>query len=88
MHENQSCFQDYAKQRSAGHCELCGMKAPFNHPDGSPYLEAHFIVPFTDGGTDTLENCVALCPNCHRKLHVCPTKDDIQKLQRIATRRD
>jgi len=26
-------------------------------------------VPLSEGGEDTLENAIALCPNCHRKMH-------------------
>ncbi|WP_338123803.1 HNH endonuclease [Photobacterium damselae] len=27
------------------------------------------IFPLVDGGADTVENCAATCPNCHRMLH-------------------
>jgi Predicted restriction endonuclease len=35
-----------------------------------PFLEVHHIVPLYDGGADTLDNCAALCPNCHRAIHL------------------
>ncbi len=57
-------------ERAAGFCQQCGQPAPFvRRSDGSPYLEVHHIVPLADGGNDTVENAVALCPNCHRKRH-------------------
>jgi len=56
-------------QKSKGICESCGEKAPFYLNDGSPYLEVHHVVPLSSGGADTISNCVALCPNCHRALH-------------------
>lgn len=31
-------------------------------------------------GSDTIENTVALCPNCHRKMHVLNSKKDIEYL--------
>jgi 5-methylcytosine-specific restriction protein A len=29
----------------------------------------HHRVRLADGGDDTTDNAVALCPNCHRKAH-------------------
>ena len=56
--------------RAHGRCELCKSSAPFlRASDGSPYLEVHHRVWLADGGDDTLENSIALCPNCHRKAH-------------------
>jgi len=56
--------------RANGHCESCGHTAPFVRvTDGSPYLEVHHRVRLADGGNDTVENAMALCPNCHRKTH-------------------
>ncbi|MDR3585063.1 MAG: HNH endonuclease [Desulfosporosinus sp.] len=56
--------------RSQGICESCKDKAPFiRKKDGTPYLEIHHLVPLSENGDDTLENAVALCPNCHRKMH-------------------
>lgn len=59
-----------ALYRASGVCERCYEFAPFNRKsDGSPYLEVHHIKRLADGGEDTLENVLALCPNCHRELH-------------------
>lgn len=59
-----------ALERAAGVCEDCGNGAPFNRAsDGSPYLEVHHMKPLSQGGEDTVENALALCPNCHRKAH-------------------
>ena len=56
--------------RANGVCEKCKAKAPFlRRSDGSPYLEVHHSVPPGQGGQDTVENAVALCPNCHREVH-------------------
>ncbi len=53
-----------------GVCERCNKPAPFNKvKDGSPYLEVHHIVQLAHGGDDTVENTIALCPNCHREKH-------------------
>lgn len=55
--------------RSRGNCEFCSQKAPFTRADGVPYLEVHHVKRLADGGPDCIENAVALCPNCHRRLH-------------------
>ncbi len=56
--------------RAAGICESCGRRAPFlRRKDESPYLEVHHRQPLADNGDDTVENAVALCPNCHRREH-------------------
>jgi 5-methylcytosine-specific restriction protein A len=56
--------------RAGGVCEVCGNPAPFRRrADGSPYLEVHHKIRLADGGDDTVENAIALCPNCHRQQH-------------------
>ena len=59
-----------ALERAKGICEKCNRKAPFlRDKDNSPYLEIHHKLPLSEGGEDTLDNVVALCPNCHRQAH-------------------
>ena len=54
-----------------GKCERCGKEAPFIAAlDGTPYLEIHYIEEIAAGGEDTVENTMALCPNCHREIHL------------------
>ena len=73
---------EFAKRRAKGKCQLCGQPAPFECKDGTPYLETHHIIWLSEGGADTVDNTVALCPNCHRKMHILNSIDDIQKLKR------
>ena len=55
---------------SRSKCERCKSDAPFlRASDGSPYLEVHHKTRLIDDGDDTVDNCEALCPNCHRKAH-------------------
>ena len=57
-------------ERANGVCEKCKKKAPFlKDIDGSPFLEVHHIIPLSEGGDDTTDNAIALCPNCHRHAH-------------------
>jgi hypothetical protein len=56
--------------RANGICEECGSPAPFSRrSDNSPFLEVHHRRPLADGGEDSVQNAIALCPNCHRKAH-------------------
>lgn len=53
-----------------GVCQTCKNPGPFiSRTTGQPYLEVHHIIPLADCGPDTIDNCIALCPNCHRKYH-------------------
>ena len=75
------------KKLSAGKCDLCGKEAPFISPTGHPYLECHHIEARSKEGPDTLENVVALCPNCHKKMDILNPANDRNKLLQIASRR-
>lgn len=56
--------------RANGICEECKQPAPFlRKKDNSPYLEVHHRTPLALDGDDTVDNALALCPNCHRKMH-------------------
>lgn len=69
-------------RRANGICELCNCKAPFIKKDKTPYLEVHHIEQLSKGGSDTIENTAALCPNCHRKVHSLGLVKDIEKLKK------
>jgi 5-methylcytosine-specific restriction protein A len=57
-------------ERARGICEGCQSAAPFfRKKDKTPYLEVHHVVQLAHGGEDTVENAIALCPNCHRERH-------------------
>jgi 5-methylcytosine-specific restriction protein A len=56
--------------RAKGTCESCEKPAPFaKRSDSSPYLEVHHRIPLSADGDDSVDNAIALCPNCHRKYH-------------------
>lgn len=74
---------EFAKRRANGICELCNQPAPFKLEGDIPYLETHHIHWLSKGGEDSIENTVAVCPNCHRKLHYAPSQKDIDKLLEI-----
>lgn len=72
---------ELAKRRANGICQLCKQPAPFKNKSGEPFLENHHIVWLSEGGDDTVENAVELCPNCHRKMHVLNLKSDRGELE-------
>jgi len=63
--------------QAKGVCELCDQKAPFMNQEGTPYLEVHHVVQLADDGPDTTENAVAVCPNCHRALHLAHDRNKL-----------
>ena len=77
----------YVKKRANGCCQLCGMPAPFADQAGEPYLECHHIEWLSKGGMDSADNCVALCPNCHRKMHMLNDPNDVNILKAISNHR-
>jgi 5-methylcytosine-specific restriction enzyme A len=62
-------------ENANGICEGCGQKASFQNSYGIPYLEAHHVRWLANKGPDTVENAVALCPNCHSRCHHSEDKD-------------
>ena len=83
QYERDGAVAEYVKERARGECDLCGEGAPFARRDGSPYLEAHHVKWIARGGDDSIENAVALCPNCHAKMHVLDRAADVQHLKSV-----
>lgn len=67
-------------RRAKGFCELCRKEAPFMNLDGLPFLEVHHIEWLSIGGRDYIDNTAALCPNCHRRVHIICDMRDLIKL--------
>jgi len=84
--ERNPYISELAKRRAKGKCQLCLSSAPFLTKLGRPYLESHHVVWLANGGEDTIENTVALCPNCHKKMHVLNLGEDVTKLNKIAAK--
>ena len=62
--------------RANNKCEFCECQT-FKKKNGEMYFEIHHIVHYSDGGENSAQNCVLLCPNCHRKIHFA--KEEIVK---------
>jgi len=52
-----------------GICENCSAPPAFFTDSDEPYLEVHHVKLLSDGGADTTDNAVGLCPKCHREIH-------------------
>jgi 5-methylcytosine-specific restriction protein A len=78
---------EYAKRLANGTCDLCQTRAPFQNKQNDPYLECHHVIWLAKGGQDSIANTVALCPNCHRKMHVLNQEVDQQRLRKRAEAR-
>jgi 5-methylcytosine-specific restriction protein A len=74
---------EYARRRAKGICQLCSQSAPFQDNNGEPFLENHHIIWLSRGGTDTITNTVALCPNCHRRMHILDRAEDKERLSKL-----
>ena len=69
------------RSRAGGICQYCNRPAPFIDINGKPYLEVHHVIWLSRGGKDSTKNTVALCPNCHKRMHVLDRPEDVKQLQ-------
>jgi 5-methylcytosine-specific restriction protein A len=69
IYQRSQDVRTYVLARADGVCEGCGAPAPFLRSDGTPYLEPHHLRRVSDGGQDHPQYVIALCPNCHRRVH-------------------
>jgi 5-methylcytosine-specific restriction protein A len=79
QYDRNEAVAEFVKRGAQGICGLCNRPAPFETKEG-PYLECHHIVHLSKRGPDSIENAVALCPNCHRKMHVMDLAEDREVL--------
>ena len=84
QHDRSPWISEHIKRKAKGVCQLCIQKAPFLNKKGVPYLETHHIIWLSKGGEDSIQNTVALCPNCHRKMHILNNKSDRDILTNVA----
>jgi 5-methylcytosine-specific restriction enzyme A len=82
VYERSRDVRNYVLARANGACEGCTTAAPFIRKDGSPYLEPHHIRRVSDGGPDHPAFVIALCPNCHRRVHAGADGDNYNSVLR------
>lgn len=83
-------IREYVKARSDGVCEGCEEPAPFTSKTGEPYLHAHHVHELSGGGSDTPDTVIALCPNCHYRVHHGEDGEEFNQdlIQRLANIED
>ena len=71
-----------ALQNAEYKCELDSSHITFSSKStGKPFLEVHHLVPMEKQGDfpkvslDVPDNIIALCPNCHRKIHLATEEE-------------
>ena len=50
-------------------CQICGFYQPYTNTAGKQrwIIEVDHILPKSEGGGETIDNLLVLCPNCHAK---------------------
>jgi len=69
QYNRSNTVRQYAKKRANGKCEGCNSPAPFRDKENKPYLHVHHLDELSEGGDDSPDNVVCLCPNCHYRIH-------------------
>lgn len=77
-YERRDKIRECALVRANGKCEWCSQFG-FLREDGTIYLETHHVIPRSEGGADSVNNVVALCPNHHREAHSGAKRTEIRK---------
>lgn len=72
-------------KRAQNKCEYCECQT-FEKKNGEMYFEIHHIVHYSDGGENSAQNCVLLCPNCHRKIHFAK-EEIVNEMERTLKRK-
>lgn len=78
MYLRNRAVRDAALTRASGACELCGQRG-FVTQSGTIYLETHHVQPLSEGGADSEDNVVALCPDDHRRAHYSAEAAEIRE---------
>lgn len=69
VYERDPKVKAWILKNANGSCECCQKEAPFLKENNIPYLEVHHIKPLYEEGPDTIDNTLAVCPNCHMFFH-------------------
>jgi len=81
VYPRNSTLRNYIKRRAEYSCEMpdCNYHG-FLKKNGEPYIEIHHIIPLSEGGKDSIDNTVALCPNCHRAIHYSENREGMKQI--------
>ncbi len=71
-----------AFERANGRCEICGKQLVFGNRGrngGRGSWEAHHKRPRSEGGSDTIKNCMVLCYQCHQQPQKAAVRNSTRK---------
>lgn len=78
IYRRDSRVRDAALKLAGGSCERCGQQG-FLTTTGERYLETHHVVGVAERGPDTIDNIIAVCPNCHRQAHFAANRVQVER---------
>jgi 5-methylcytosine-specific restriction enzyme A len=89
VHERSADVRIWVLRRADGKCEGCGSEGPFQTKakPQRPYLEPHHTDRLSDEGPDHPARVIALCPNCHRRVHFGADGDEYNRALKRALRK-
>lgn len=67
LYKRNSKLVNKLKKAYKNKCQICGFR--FKKKNLEYYSELHHLVSIGEEGSDSLDNLVNLCANCHRKMH-------------------
>lgn len=78
----------YALKRANYKCEIDSTHETFILENSRNYVEGHHVIPMHaqedfEYSIDVPENIVALCPNCHRKVHLSNNETKFKIINRL-----
>lgn len=59
-------ISQYLKAMYGYSCQCCDLHLQL--PEGKSGAETHHLHPIGEGGSDSVENMIVVCPNCHKLL--------------------
>ncbi len=86
--------KEEAKAKANYECEINNDHITFiSKANNQKYVEAHHLIPFSkrnefDVSIDVVDNLVALCPNCHRKIHLATDNEKKRLLDLLLEKRE
>jgi len=83
MFERNPLVVSIAQLRANRACEIPGCTTPvFATDSGDFFCEIHHIEPLAEGGEDTIENAICLCPVHHREAHHGKRRSELRAIMR------
>ena len=67
--------------QSAGRCTNPECLAELTRPDAPPIGQMAHIKPYSEGGLQTVDNLLALCPNCHEMIDSEPEPSRTERMR-------